>query len=129
MSKSSLKVYALRLRPEQDLYQELDTFVKNNDLRSAFIMTCVGSLTKATVRMAFGGQEENEVLKIFCYFSKILKGKSFSRTYGNSVFGRNTFFNRWSSPSYISVEQKRTGFWRTCFWRDESFYHCRNFDR
>ncbi|RMZ97807.1 bifunctional -like [Brachionus plicatilis] len=61
MSKSNLKVYALRLRPNQDLNQELDNFVKQNGLKSAFIMTCVGSLTKATVRMAFGGQEENEV--------------------------------------------------------------------
>ncbi|CAF0964536.1 unnamed protein product [Brachionus calyciflorus] len=64
MSKSNLKVYVLRLRPNQDLFKELDNFVKTNDLKSAFIMTCVGSLTKATVRMAFGGQDQNEV-KIF----------------------------------------------------------------
>ena len=30
-------------------------FVKDNDLKSAFVMTCVGSLTKATLRMANAG--------------------------------------------------------------------------
>ena len=60
-ASSSLKVYAIRLKPNQDLFKELDEFVRQNDLKSAFIMTCVGSLTKATVRLAFSGLEENEV--------------------------------------------------------------------
>lgn len=68
MSKSNIKVYVLRLKPNQDLFKELDNFVKQNDLKSAFVMTCVGSLTKATIRMAFGGQEENEVKKILKLF-------------------------------------------------------------
>lgn len=53
MAASSLKTYAFRLRPNQDLNKELDDFVRKNDLKAAFIMTCVGSLTKATIRMAF----------------------------------------------------------------------------
>jgi uncharacterized protein len=61
---SQLKTYVIRLRPNQDLFKELDKFVKDNDLKAAFIMTCVGSLTKATLRMAFSGMETNEV-KIF----------------------------------------------------------------
>merc|ERR1712150_128829 len=42
-----------RLKPNQDLNKELTDFVHKNDLKAAFIMTCVGSLTKATVRMAY----------------------------------------------------------------------------
>lgn len=52
----------LRLRPNQDMFKEIDKFVKENDLKAAFVMTCVGSLTKATIRMAFSGQETNEVM-------------------------------------------------------------------
>jgi uncharacterized protein len=54
-------VYAIRLRPNQDLLKELDKFVRENGLKSVFIMTCVGSLTKATIRMAYSGREQNEV--------------------------------------------------------------------
>jgi len=64
MASSNIRVYVLRLRPNQDLNKELDTFVRENNLKAAFIMTCVGSLTKATMRMAYSGQEQNEV-KVF----------------------------------------------------------------
>lgn len=60
---SNLKVHVIRLRPNQDLNAELDKYVKENDVRAGFIMTCVGSLTKATLRMAYSGEEQNEVLK------------------------------------------------------------------
>jgi hypothetical protein len=44
--ESNIKVYVLRLKPNQDLFKELDTFVKEKDLKAAFILTCVGSVTK-----------------------------------------------------------------------------------
>jgi predicted DNA-binding protein with PD1-like motif len=47
--ESNIKVYVLRLRPNQDLNKELDRFVKDNDLKAAFIITCVGSLTKGLI--------------------------------------------------------------------------------
>jgi uncharacterized protein len=61
INPSNVKVYAIRLRPNQDLLKELNKFVRENELKSAFVMTCVGSLTKATIRMAYSGREENEV--------------------------------------------------------------------
>ena len=61
---SPLKVFAVRFKPNQDLLKELETFVRENNLQAAFIMTCVGSLTKATLRMAHNGQETNEVIEI-----------------------------------------------------------------
>jgi hypothetical protein len=67
---SNFKVHVIRLRPNQDLNAELDKFVREKNLKAAFIMTCVGSLTKATIRMAYSGQENNEVhfLLLLCLF-------------------------------------------------------------
>ena len=48
----NMDVYALRLRPGQDLKKELDAFARENHLQAAFIMTCVGSLRQATIRPA-----------------------------------------------------------------------------
>jgi predicted DNA-binding protein with PD1-like motif len=47
-----MKTYALRLRPHQDLRLELEAFAKANDLKAGFIMTCVGSLRQAELRLA-----------------------------------------------------------------------------
>jgi uncharacterized protein len=49
---SSLSIYATRLCPGNDLLQTLQDFVLSKGLRAAFIVTCVGSLTKATLRFA-----------------------------------------------------------------------------
>jgi predicted DNA-binding protein with PD1-like motif len=46
------KIYALRLKPGQDLRAELEAFTKSNGLRAAYIITCVGSLNHATLRLA-----------------------------------------------------------------------------
>ena len=47
-----LKTYALRLRPGQDLRRELEGFAKARGLRAGFVLTAVGSLTKAALRLA-----------------------------------------------------------------------------
>jgi len=47
-----MKTYAIRFLPGQDLKKELENFVKEKDIKASFIMTCVGSLEKATLRMA-----------------------------------------------------------------------------
>ncbi len=46
-----MKVFALRLHPNQDLKKELIRFTKENNINAGFIMTCVGSLRRATLRM------------------------------------------------------------------------------
>lgn len=43
---------ALRLRPGQDLQQEIFAFARRQNLRAAAIVTCVGSLKTANVRFA-----------------------------------------------------------------------------
>lgn len=47
-----MKIYALRLKPNQDLKNELIKFTLNHKIKAGFIVTCVGSLRKATLRLA-----------------------------------------------------------------------------
>ena len=47
-----MKVFALRLRPGQDLRQQIERFTKEKHLKAGFIITTVGSLEKASLRLA-----------------------------------------------------------------------------
>lgn len=47
-----MEAIALRLSPHQDLKAELDQFVRDRSLAAACILTCVGSLTRAVLRLA-----------------------------------------------------------------------------
>jgi predicted DNA-binding protein with PD1-like motif len=47
-----MKVFALRLKPDQDLRQTLKTFAKEQNIQAGFILTAIGSLKKATIRFA-----------------------------------------------------------------------------
>jgi predicted DNA-binding protein with PD1-like motif len=47
-----MRILTLRLRPGQDLRQELEVFVKEKKIRAGFIITGVGSLRKAAIRLA-----------------------------------------------------------------------------
>jgi predicted DNA-binding protein with PD1-like motif len=49
---TGVKTYALRLRPGQDLRIELERFAKRKGIRAGFIITAVGSLQKASLRLA-----------------------------------------------------------------------------
>ena len=50
--ESPLICYPMRFEPGADLREGLLTFAEKNDLSAAFIVTCVGSVTKAILRMA-----------------------------------------------------------------------------
>jgi predicted DNA-binding protein with PD1-like motif len=47
-----LRVLALRLRPGQDLRRQLEAFVKEKKIKAGFILTGVGSLRRASIRLA-----------------------------------------------------------------------------
>lgn len=47
-----MKAIPLRLKPRQDLRLGIENFCVENDIHSACILTCVGSLTTAALRMA-----------------------------------------------------------------------------
>lgn len=52
MNTENVKIHALRLKPNQDLRQEIEAFVKKENIEAGWIMTCVGSLTQANLRYA-----------------------------------------------------------------------------
>jgi predicted DNA-binding protein with PD1-like motif len=58
---SPLKTYALRLKPGEDLRQQLNAFVQANHIVAGTMITCVGSLTVTTLRLA--NQEGPSVYK------------------------------------------------------------------
>ena len=50
------KVYALRLKPWEDLRKGIDVIVKEKNITAGWINTCVGSLTDYNIR--FANQQE-----------------------------------------------------------------------
>uniref|UniRef100_A0A3Q3FL85 PPC domain-containing protein n=1 Tax=Labrus bergylta TaxID=56723 RepID=A0A3Q3FL85_9LABR len=60
-----LQVHAVRFGPGQELLGSLQAFVKEAGLKAPFIMSCVGSVTKATLRLANAtASNTNEVLHL-----------------------------------------------------------------
>ncbi|MBS1786484.1 MAG: DNA-binding protein [Acidobacteria bacterium] len=51
-STTSVRTYVLRLKPGQDLRAELERFAKAKAIQAGYIITCVGSLRKASLRLA-----------------------------------------------------------------------------
>ncbi|QKG57709.1 DNA-binding protein [Hymenobacter sp. BRD128] len=49
---SPLTAYALRLKPGDDLHQQLTAFVAAHHLEAGAVLTCVGSLTDVRLRLA-----------------------------------------------------------------------------
>ena len=47
-----MKTYVIRLKPGQDLKEELKNIVVSKNIKAGFILTCVGSLKKAKLRLA-----------------------------------------------------------------------------
>ena len=47
-----MKIHALRLKPGQDLKQEIQAYVTTHHIRAGWIMTCVGSLENLRLRLA-----------------------------------------------------------------------------
>src|SRR5258708_7745722 len=46
------RIFALRLKPGQDLRKQLEAFVKAKRIRAGFVITTVGSLRQASLRLA-----------------------------------------------------------------------------
>ena len=46
------KIYALRLHPGDDLKVKIAEFVKEKKILAGYIITCVGSLSRATLRLS-----------------------------------------------------------------------------
>ena len=55
-----MNIYAIRLQPNQDLKVSLEDFARENQIKAGVVLSCVGSLNCATLRMA----DEN-IIKTF----------------------------------------------------------------
>ncbi len=55
-----MKVFALRLKPNEDLKQTLKIFALQENIKAGFILTAIGSLKVATIR--FANQNKSTVL-------------------------------------------------------------------
>lgn len=47
-----MKIYTLRLKPDEDLKSALLSYAKEQGIKAGSILTCVGSLKEASLRMA-----------------------------------------------------------------------------
>lgn len=56
-----MKTYAFRLKPGQDLKQGIEEFVTQHGLKAAFVVTCVGGLSQASLRMAGALPEAQDI--------------------------------------------------------------------
>ena len=50
--RSTLSCYALRLKPGQEVRECLLKYVRDKKLEAPFVLSCVGSVTQATLRLA-----------------------------------------------------------------------------
>ncbi len=88
-----MKIHALRLLPGSDLKKSLLLLAKEQNLKAAFILTCVGSLEEAAIRMAGAGEvkqfsDKLEILSLNGTFS--MRGGHFHITASDKngrVFG------------------------------------------
>ncbi len=51
-SSENVQVYALRLKPGEDLRYSIENYVKENKISAGWITTCAGSLTDYNIRFA-----------------------------------------------------------------------------
>ena len=58
MKNTTQEIYAFRLHSEQDLKEQLLIIAKNNNIRAGYIITCVGSLKEANLRLANAKQNK-----------------------------------------------------------------------
>lgn len=55
-ASSRLTTFAFRLRPHEDLLEQIVSFAKQHHIRAGVILTCVGSLEQVTLRYANTGK-------------------------------------------------------------------------
>jgi len=55
-----MKIYPLRLKPNQDLRQSLKNFANQENIKAGFILSAIGSLKQAKIR--FANQQSSTIL-------------------------------------------------------------------
>jgi hypothetical protein len=52
IKEDRMKIYTFRLKPNQDLFNSIETFVADKNMEAGCVLSAVGSLTHATLRFA-----------------------------------------------------------------------------
>jgi uncharacterized protein len=52
MQNDAVNIHAFRLKPGQDLKQEINSYVQHHNIEAGWIITCVGSVTQYNLRFA-----------------------------------------------------------------------------
>ena len=52
VASATMQTYSFRLRPDQDLKKEVEAIIQHQRIEAGALITCVGSLTRATLRLA-----------------------------------------------------------------------------
>ena len=65
LALGSAMMHALRLRPGDELMSSLKQYCSENNLRAAYIATCVGSLKAATLRLANADRDRPNEIKTY----------------------------------------------------------------
>jgi len=56
-----MKVYTFRIKPGKDLKVEIEKFIRDNNIQAGFIVTCVGGLSQAAMRMAGASPNKQDI--------------------------------------------------------------------
>lgn len=98
-TRSTLSCYALRLKPGQEIRECLLNYVKDNNLEAPFVLSCVGSVTQATLRLADASRDTpHEVNQILCICGAITRHRALFFLVGNQFIPYNTVLTkRWSN--------------------------------
>lgn len=56
-----MKTITFRLKPSNDLKKNIERVIANNSIQAGFIVTCVGGLKQATVRMAGATPDSQDI--------------------------------------------------------------------
>ena len=99
-----MSVYPMRLRPGQEIKQCLEEFVRDHGLNAAFVLTCCGSVTKATLRFAANkNNETNRVRHVFrFYWQRDAKWEEFNFIVLEWWVKLKLLFTDWNS--YLQIE-------------------------
>lgn len=56
-----MKIHTFRIKPGNDLKTEIEKFIRAKNIKAGFIVTCVGGLSQAVLRMAGALPEKQDI--------------------------------------------------------------------